>query len=344
MFDSYFLKILIGTVILGFSAGAVGVFPTQRKQALIGDALSHAALPGVVVAYMLFNTRDIGILLLGAAFASVISMLLIELIKKYSNIKFDASMALILSSFFGLGNVLLSLLTGSGKAGLSKFIFGEAATMLEQDVFIISVASIVAILIVIIFWRHIKLFIFDEDFYTSLGFNTKIVRSILTFLTVLVVVISIRAIGVVLMSALLIAPAVTARIWSNKLSLNFILAGVFGAISAAFGTYFSFKISGLPTGPIIVVVLSVILILTLLFAPKRGIIASSILNKRHKVFINKYHELVHFYEFGDFKDESVISNYLTKGYIKEKSSHNYDLTDKGEELVFNIMRGRNLWD
>ena len=344
MFDSYFLKILIGTVILGFSTGAVGVFPTQRKQALIGDALSHASLPGVVIAFMLFNTRDIGILLLGATFASVISMLLIELIKKYSNVKFDASMALILSSFFGFGNVLLSLLTGSGKAGLSKFIFGEAATMLEQDVLIISVASVVAILLVIIFWRHIKLFIFDEDFYNSLGFNTKIVRSLLTFLTVLVVVISIRAIGVVLMSALLIAPAVTARIWSNRLSVNFILAGIFGAISAAFGTYFSFKISGLPTGPIIVVVLSSILILTLLLAPKKGIIASSILNKRHKVFINKYHELVHFYEFGDFKDESVISNYLTQGFIKEKSNKNYYLTNKGEELVFNIMRGRNLWD
>lgn len=344
MFDAYFLKILLGTVILGFSAGAVGVFPTQRKQALIGDALSHAALPGVVLAFMLFNTRNIEVLLLGAAFASVISMLLIELIKKYSNVKFDASMALILSSFFGLGNVLLSLLTGSGKAGLSKFIFGEAATMLEKDVLIISIAALVSVLIVILFWRHIKLYIFDEDFYNSLGFNTKIVRSILTFLTVLVVVISIRAIGVVLMSALLIAPAVTARIWSNRFSVNFVLAGIFGAVSAALGTYFSFKISGLPTGPIIVVVLSLLLILTLLFAPKKGIIASSILNRRHKLFINKYHELVHFYEFGNFKNENVISDYLKHGFIKEESEDNYYLTNEGEELVFNIMRGRNLWD
>lgn len=344
MFDSYFLKILIGTVMLGFSAGSIGVFPTQRKQALIGDALSHAALPGVVLAFMIFNTRDIGLLLIGAAFASVVSMLLIELIKKYSNVKFDASMALILSSFFGLGNVLLSLLTGSGRAGLSKFIFGEAATMLEKDVLIISFASLVSILLVIIFWRHIKLFIFDEQFYNSLGFKTVIIRSILTFLTVLVVVISIRTIGVVLMSALLIAPAVTARIWSNRFSINFILAGIFGAVSAAIGTYFSFKISGLPTGPIIVVVLSVILLVTLLFAPKSGIIASSILNKRHKVFINKYHELVHFYEFGNFKDISVVDDYVKQGFISRENNLSYTLTTKGEELVFNIMRGRNLWD
>lgn len=344
MFDSYFLKILIGTVMLGFSAGSIGVFPTQRKQALIGDALSHAALPGVVLAFMIFNTRDIGLLLIGAAFASVVSMLLIELIKKYSNVKFDASMALILSSFFGLGNVLLSLLTGSGRAGLSKFIFGEAATMLEKDVLIISFAALVSILLVIIFWRHIKLFIFDEQFYNSLGFKTVIIRSILTFLTVLVVVISIRTIGVVLMSALLIAPAVTARIWSNRFSINFILAGIFGAVSAAIGTYFSFKISGLPTGPIIVVVLSVILLVTLLFAPKSGIIASSILNKRHKVFINKYHELVHFYEFGNFKDISVVDDYVKQGFISRENNLSYTLTTKGEELVFNIMRGHNLWD
>lgn len=344
MFDGYFLKILVGTVLLGFSAGSIGVFATQRKQALIGDALSHATLPGVVLAFMLFNTRSIEVLLLGAAFAAVISMLLIELIKRYSNVKFDASMALILSSFFGLGNVLLNLLEGSNQAGLSKFIFGEAATMLEKDVLIIGIASVVSILLVVIFWRHIKLYIFNDEFYNTLGFKPIIVRSLLTFLTVLVVVISIRAIGVILMSALLIAPAVTARLWSNRFSINFILAGIFGALSAAIGTYFSFRIGGLPTGPIIVVVLSIVLIFTLLFSPKKGIIATSIKNKRHKVIINKYHDLVHFYEFGSFKNEEAINTYLENGFISSDKNNKLSLTIDGEELVFNIMRGENLWD
>lgn len=343
MFVSYFAKIMIGTVLLGFSAGAIGVFPTQRKQALIGDALSHAALPGVVLAFMLFNTRSIEVLLLGAAFSSLLSMAIIELIKKYSNVKFDASMALILSAFFGFGNVLLSMLKGSGQAGLNRFIFGEAATMLEKDVLLISIAAIISIVLVIIFWRHIILYIFNEEFYVSLGFDERIIKSLLTFLTVLVVVISIRTIGVVLMSALLIAPAVTARLWSDKFKYNFILAGIFGAISAFIGTYISFEVNGLPTGPIIIVVLSSILILSLLFSPKKGIISSQILNKRHKLFINKYHDLVHFYEFNEFKNDSDIKTFVDDGYLIV-DNNKYLLTDKGVELVHNIMRGENLWD
>lgn len=340
--DPYFLKIFIGTFLLGFAAGAIGIFPTLRKQALIGDALSHAALPGVVIAFMIFNSRDILILLLGALVFSFISIGLIELIKKYSIIKYDASMALILSAFFGFGNVLLSMLKSSNQAGLSKFIFGEAATMLEKDVVMIIISSVILLIISILFWNQIKAFIFDQKFYQSLGFNSNITRFLITFLTVLVVVISIRTIGVILMSALLIAPAISARQWSNKLSVNFILAGIFGAISAGIGTFISFNVNGIPTGPIIVIILSVLLIVSLLFSPKKGILVTFINSKKQKSLIKKYHDLVHFYEFGEIEDNIALSFY-SEGLLNI-DNNTYFISDRGHTLINNIMRGKNLWE
>lgn len=340
--DAYFQKILLGTIALGFVAGAIGLFSTLRKQALIGDALSHSALPGVVLSYIIFGSRDLEVLLIGALVACFVSMGLINLINNYTKVKFDSSMALILSSFFALGNVLMLLLEGGH--GLDRFIFGEAATMLRKDINLIIVVSLIALLLSLIFWRHIKLFIFDRSFYKSLGFNEKIVNSLLTILIVIVVVISIRTIGVVLMSALLIAPAVTARLVSNKFSVNFILAGIFGAIAGAIGSFYSFKIKNLPTGPIIVVALSIVLIFFLLFSPKKGIISKVINDYRHKKLILKYHPLVHIYEYGtlDLNDTFNLDELINDDYII-LNDDKYTLSNKGILMVNNILRGENLW-
>lgn len=341
--DPYFQKIFIGTVILGFATGAIGLFSTLRKQALIGDALSHSALPGVVLAFIIFNSRSLEILLLGALVSALISMGLISVINNYTKVKFDASMALILSSFFAFGNVLIQI--AEGGHGLNRFIFGEAATMLRRDVELIVLASIILLMISLLFWRHIKLFIFDRIFYKSLGFNEKIINTVLTLLVVVVVVISIRTIGVVLMSALLIAPAVTARLITNKFSINFILAGLFGALSGAIGTYYSFKINNLPTGPIIVVALSIILLLFLLFAPKNGIISKLIFERQHRQLILKFHPLVHIFEYGNTKniDTDKINQFIGENYLVLNNA-NYELTEKGLKVVSNILRGENLWE
>lgn len=343
--NSYFQKIALGVVFLGFVSGAIGVFVTERKQALIGDALSHAALPGVVIAFMLFGTKRIEVLLLGALVASLVSMFLLELIAKYTKVKFDASMALILSAFFGLGNVLLNFLQGADQAGLSKFIFGEAATMLQKDVNMVVIVSVIVLVVSVLFWKQIKLFIFDSSFYQSLGYSKKFISALLSFLTVLVVVISIRAIGVILMSALLIAPAVSAKLWSNKLNVNFILAGIFGSIAGLIGTYFSFTVSKLPTGPVIVVALSIILILSLLFSFKKGFIVRTINNKRHKYLIVKYHDLVHLFQYNvlNTNDISLINHYLDNKLIIKQDNDTYLLTSKGEGLVNNILKGENIW-
>lgn len=341
--DPYFLKILSGTVVLGFAAGSIGVFATLRKQALIGDALSHAALPGVVLAYILFNNKSLEILLLGALVFAILAMVIIEVIKKYSVIKFDASMALILSSFFGLGNVLLNFVKGSGQAGLNKFIFGEAATMIERDLLLITISTIILIVLSLVFWKHIKLFIFDEIFYQSLGYKPTIIKTLLMMLTVLVVVTSIKTIGVILMSALLITPAVSARQWSNSFKNNFILAGIIGSLSAAIGTFLSFNIKGLPTGPIIVVVLSIFLFSSLLLSPKNGLIIKNLRERKQKKLLIAYHDLIHFYEFGEIDHNDYYFKYLNEGYI-ESVNDNVILTKEGLTLINNIMGGVNLWD
>lgn len=341
--DPYFIKIFLGTVILGFAAGSIGVFATLRKQALIGDALSHAALPGVVLAYILFNNKSLEVLLLGALTFAIIAMIIIELIRKFSIIKFDASMALILSSFFGLGNVLLNFVKGSGQAGLNKFIFGEAATMIERDLLLLTISTIILIILSILFWKHIKLFIFDEVFYKSLGYKPTIIKTLLMMLTVLVVVTSIKTIGVILMSALLITPAVSSRQWSNSFKNNFILAGIFGSLSAGIGTLLSFMIKGLPTGPIIVVVLSVILLISLLLSPKNGLINKTLKERKQKQLLIIYHDLIHFYEFGEIEHNNYYNQYLDEGYIKNIDNHDI-LTSEGITLINNIMGGVNLWD
>lgn len=340
--SSYFRKITIGIIVLGFTAGSTGVFVTERKQALIGDSLSHASLPGVVIAFMLFNTKNIWILLSGALVAAIISMFLIEIIAKYTKVKFDASMALILSSFFGLGNVLLNFLTGADQSGLNKFIFGEAATMLQKDVNMILIVSLVILTVSIIFFKHIKLYIFDQNYYHSLGFNKNVINILLTVITVLIVVISIRAIGVILMSALLIAPSVTARLWSNKFGINYIISGILGGLSGLIGTFLSFKIKNLPTGPIIVIVLSVFLILSLLFSYKKGVISKLVKQKRHKYLINKYHDLLHLYNY-NYINSNNINYFKSKDLIITKNDK-YVLSNKGESLVINILRGEKLWD
>src|SRR5690554_2585947 len=154
--------ITIGTMLLGLVTGILGMFNILRKQALTGDALSHAALPVIVLPFMVTQTKNLGILLIGAAMAAIIAMVLLELIKKYSKIKYDASLALILSSFFGLGQILLLIVQGwgdSSAAGLNSFIFGQAATMLISDVYLIGVISIIVLLLILVLWKEFKLFV-----------------------------------------------------------------------------------------------------------------------------------------------------------------------------------------
>lgn len=267
--------VLLGTALLGLASGIAGTFAVLRKESLIGDGLSHAALPGVVIAFLLTGIKDIEVLIAGAALSSITAAWLITITVENSKIKFDGALATILSAFFGLGMVLLTYvqsLNNAGQAGLSKFIFGQAATILARDVYITSAAALIIIVLTALFWKELKLISFDVEYAKTLQIPVTFTLILYRSLLIMTIIIGIQSVGAILISSLLIAPAVGARQWTNKLGTMCILAGLFGMVSAIGGTIWSTSVQKLPTGPAIIVILSVIVLLSLIFAPKRGIL------------------------------------------------------------------------
>ena len=277
--------VLLGTALLGLASGIAGTFAVLRKESLIGDGLSHAALPGVVIAFLLTGIKDIEILIIGAALSSITAAWLITITVENSKIKFDGALATILSAFFGLGMVLLTYLqslNNAGQAGLSKFIFGQAATILARDVYITSAAALIIIVLTALFWKELKLISFDVEYAKTLQIPVTFTLILYRALLIMTIIIGIQSVGAILISSLLIAPAVGARQWTNKLGTMCILAGFFGMVSAIGGTIWSTTVQKLPTGPAIIVILSVIVLLSLIFAPNRGILWQYRKNKQSK--------------------------------------------------------------
>ena len=277
--------VLLGTALLGLASGIAGTFAVLRKESLIGDGLSHAALPGVVIAFLLTGIKDIEILIIGAALSAITAAWLITITVENSKIKFDGALATILSAFFGLGMVLLTYLqslNNAGQAGLSKFIFGQAATILARDVYITSAAALIIIVLTALFWKELKLISFDVEYAKTLQIPVTFTLILYRSLLIMTIIIGIQSVGAILISSLLIAPAVGARQWTNKLGTMCILAGLFGMVSAMGGTIWSTTVQKLPTGPAIIVILSVIVLLSLIFAPNRGILWQYRRNKQSK--------------------------------------------------------------
>ncbi len=342
---SYTLTVvLLGTLILGATAGAVGTFIVLRRQALVGDALSHATLPGVVGAFMLMQIRRVEIFLIGAFVVAFLAMALLEIIKRYSRIKFDASMALILSSFFGFGQVLLSHVQKTGassQAGLSRFIFGQAATLLRSDVYMLAGVAAFLVIVMLLFWKELKLYIFDESYFKALGYSERVISAVLTLMVVLTIVIGIWMVGVILMSALLIAPAVAARQFSNRFYINVAFAAFIGGVSGMAGTYLSADTTNMPTGPVIAIVLGVVVLFSVLFAPRSGIVKRGFQNLVFKSRIKKYRKLIHFHETPSASEEAPedYAYFLERKVMREQDGH-LELTDKGLSVIRKIKGGR----
>lgn len=277
LFDYTLRTVALGVGVLGIVGGALGSFAMLRRQSLLGDAMSHAALPGVVLAFMLTGSKSPVVLLLGAALAGLISTLVMIGINRYTRIKEDSALGIILSVFFGFGLLLLTFLQrnpDARQAGLNKFLFGQAATLLVQDVIVMSFFGGVALLLMLLFWKEFKLLSFDRDFGASLGYPMTMLEILITILLVIAIVIGLQAVGVVLMSAMVVAPAAAARQWTNRLGVMVALAALFGALAGVSGTLISSTGAGLSTGPVIVLCISAIVVVSLLLAPNRGVLWS----------------------------------------------------------------------
>lgn len=287
LLQNYYTLIIvsIGAALLGAVSGALGTYAVLRRQSLLGDAISHAALPGIAFAFLLTGSKTPLILVLGAAIAGWIGTLVILSIVRLTRIKYDSALALVLSTFFGFGLVLHTFIQRTGnadQAGLDTFIFGQAATILERDVMIIGILGGIALIIVFVLWKELKLLIFDEGFAASIGFPIRMLDILLTSLLVIAIVLGLQAVGAVLMSAMIVAPAVAARQWTNRLNLMVLLAAGTGACAGVSGTIISSSASRIPTGPMIILCATLLVFISIAFAPNRGLLWNGIRKRRNR--------------------------------------------------------------
>lgn len=281
--DYTFRNVTLGAMLIGAISGFLGSFAVLRRQALLGDAMSHAALPGIALAFLITGQRDPFSLLIGAAVAALVAALWLLTVVRTTRIKDDAALALTLAVFFGFGLVLLSYLQRqphAAQAGLKSFLFGQAAALIERDLWAMLAIGLPALFLVLIFWPQVKLISFDPDFARSLGVPVRRFEVLLTGIIIVAIVIGLQTVGVVLMSAMLIAPAVAARQWTNRLEYMVVLAAGFGALASLIGAWISTLGEGLTTGPLIVLVMSLFTMLSLLLAPERGLIWRHIRRQR----------------------------------------------------------------
>ncbi len=283
--DYTLMIVAIGAALLGSVSGALGTYAVLRRQSLLGDAISHAALPGIAIAFLLTGSKTPLILVFGAAIAGWLGTLLILSVVRLTRIKYDSALGIVLSTFFGFGLVLHTLIQRTGnanQAGLDTFLFGQAATILKSDVLTIGILGGIASIIMFVFWKELKLLVFDESFAASIGFPIRVLDILLTSLLVIAIVLGLQAVGAVLMSAMLVAPAVAARQWTDKLSVMMFLAACFGVLAGVGGTIISSSVSRIPTGPTIVLCATAVVGFSILFAPNRGLLWGWFRQQRNK--------------------------------------------------------------
>ncbi|MCG8404903.1 MAG: metal ABC transporter permease [Phycisphaerales bacterium] len=271
--------VVLGTTLLGIAAGVVGTFAYLRKRAMVGDALSHATLPGIAIMFMLVGDKHLPALLFGAAVTGILGVLSVIGLRSFSRIKEDAAIGIVLSVFFGAGMVLVSLVqqmnTGS-PSGLDRFIYGKAAGMIKQDAMFIGITATIVLLGVILFFKELRIICFDQQFAAAQGWPVVLIDLVMMGLVVLTTVVGLQAVGLILVVALLIIPAAAARFWTDELRGMTIIAGMLGALSGYFGSTFSALLPRLPTGAVIVLCAGFFFFLSMFFAPRRGIFANLI--------------------------------------------------------------------
>jgi manganese/zinc/iron transport system permease protein len=275
MTDPNVRYVALAIILLGGVSGAVGTFNFLRKKTLVGETVAHSMLPGILIAFVLSGVKDPLILIVGAAVSGWLSILLVDYITSNSKIKGDSALAIVLSSFFGLGIVMLTVIQRKfprEQSGLDHYIFGNAAAMSPDDSIAFGVVSIVVLLVVGWNYFSLKTMVFNKDYAQSVGMNTRWLETLISFITILSISVGIKAVGIVLMSAMLIIPPTAARFWTDKLGRMLIIGGVFGALSGWLGAFVSYSYNNMPTGPWAIVIISLLAFFSMLFAPKKGVV------------------------------------------------------------------------
>ncbi len=366
--DPNIVSVVIGSILLTASSAVVGTFTFLKKKALVGDAVAHAVLPGICLAFMLAGNKNLLVLIAGAFVTGWLSLVIMDYITHRSKIKEDTAIALVLSVFFGVGILLLTHIQHTGNAaqtGLQSFLFGKAAALVGTDLMVFGVVALILIATVALFFKELKLIAFDEDFAGSMGLPVRGINLLLTSLTVLAVVTGIQAVGVVLMAAMLITPAAAARFWTHDVLAMVLIAAGLGAFSGLAGAYVSFTAPTMPTGPWIVMIISIIALISFFLAPKRGILARVYRQQKLQRTImdeNLLKELYHLGEkdnnptrkrsLGDITQErffperqllASLRRLKREGYVK-KHKGKWGFTESGHKKGQRVVRLHRLWE
>jgi manganese/zinc/iron transport system permease protein len=360
--------VLLGVSLLGACAGPVGSFAVLRRRALTGDALAHAALPGVCLAFLLVGQRSFVALLLGALASGILGVVVIAVLRRWTRIKEDAAIGIVLGVFFGAGIVLSKYIQNSvpsgSKAGLDSFLLGKTSQMIAQDVYLIAGTAFFCLLTLVLCYKELKLIAFDPDFARSQGWPLLWLDLLLMLLLAITVVIGLPPVGVVLIAALLILPGATARFWTDQLSVLLLLSSVLGALIGWSGALLSALSSALPAGPIIVLCGTSFFVISALVAPRRGLLARFLAQQRLRHEIEEQTLLRVLFELSEadlphppaLSVEAIqqrrtwTSGYLGRllrdlekeGYVQNQGG-GYVLTPAGLERAVQVAREHRLW-
>lgn len=307
--------VLAGTLLLGAASGVLGSFVLLRKQSLIGDAMAHSALPGVCLAFLFTGQKSLPFFLLGAALAGLLGTWCIQLIPRLSKTKEDSAIGIVLSVFFGVGIILLTYIQQQGagsQSGLDSFLFGQAASLIRQDIILIAGISAVLLLLCIVFFKEFTLITFDLAFAKGLGMPVRFLNGLLACLIVCAVVIGLQTVGVILMAAMLITPAIAARYWTERLTGMMVIAGITGGVSGVAGTLLSTTMKGMATGPLMILSATMIFLFSMICAPKRGLAAKAIRLIRLRRKTSREQVLLTIYEQYEKKDLYVTAEGVRK--------------------------------
>lgn len=266
---------LTGSLLLGVTCGLLGSFIVVRKMALVGDALSHAVLPGVALGFLWNMTKDPVAIFIGATVAGLLGTTVVGWITHTTRLKEDTALGLVLAAFYSVGVCLVTMIqrlpTGN-KSGIDKFLFGQAAAIGESDVKLMAVVTLLTVVLLALFYKELLVTSFDSGFARSVGFPVQLIHHALMLLLAFAVVIALQAVGVVLVSAMLIIPAAAAYLLTDRMHRMLFLAAGFGLAASALGAFLSFLRPSLPTGPFMVLGASLVFVCAFLFGPKHGVI------------------------------------------------------------------------
>jgi len=340
--------VAIGAALLGFAGGAAGTFLFLRKRALVSDAMAHATLPGVGLAFMLMvwlggDGRSLPGLLLGSAVTAILGLLAVDWIVRRTRLSEDAAIGAVLSVFFGIGVVLLTVvqtMSAGRQAGLEDFLLGATAGMLYSDAVTIAVGGGLSVLAVWVLRRPMTLVAFDAEYAASLGLDTRRIDLAIMALVMAVTVVGLKIVGLVMIVALLIIPPVIARFWTDRSGRMIWGAGAAGGLSGYLGAAISASAPDLPTGPIIVLVASALFFLSLFLAPARGVVAALIRHLRFQARVHRRQGLLAIARGETIHDPLTLRVLRREGLIRTDGV----ATDAGRGTAARIARDERRWD